>query len=274
MSYGRPNPYSHLVSNRDLLSAVYEMGRGRGVVINYSKNEIENSFTRPVFPSDRDKFTDLLLSLPATRGGYPGVHITHAEYDTPPRSFGDEGKRSTFHFFLDIDGRHSLKPAQRVAATMVDELEHLNVPCWVKFSGASGFHVHIPSDAFPDSIDGRPFPSLAPDLFLNIKHFLIRTASSTCSSDLLNTVIHPKRYYTTTQGIQRLPFSLHESTGLLALPLVKQEIPGFNPATAKTLEEGDVDLRLDAMRTSGSVDDLLPILEEERHKPPPFYHRR
>jgi hypothetical protein len=265
-------PYSFLASSPDVLDAMFSLASGRGIVVNPSKPEIEDSFRSPVFPSERREFKDLLLSL---EGGYPGIHLTHAEYTENPIAFGDGGKVKNLSFFLDIDGRHHLKPAGRVVASMTSELSRLKVPHWVKFSGSSGFHLHIPASAFPDKIDGVPFDEVAPRLFLELKHLLIRRAAGENRTDLLASIIHPKSYYTTSQGIQRSPFSRHETTGLLAIPLSDEEIPSFEPPRRGEIDPGDIAERTSILRCNrSSVDGLISALEDDREKPLPFYHRR
>lgn len=267
----RPSPYSFLVSNPDALRTVYGLAKGRGLVINYSKDQIEESFTRPFFPRSLQNFTNILRTI----SDRPGLHLTHSEYVVPPKAFGECGTRRAFHFFLDVDGRGSIEPARRVIAMMARELGRLDVPHWLKYSGQNGFHLHIPSSAFPPSIDGNGFLELAPDLFLDIKHHLVRTASNECPSDLFRTIIHPKRYYYTSQGIQRLPFSLHENTGRLSLPISGEEIWSFEPREAEMRGDLDLDQHLAILNPrGGSMDELLSLLEEERGKPVPFYHRR
>jgi hypothetical protein len=264
-----PGSYSFLVSSPDVLDAMSSLASGRGIVVNPSKPEIEDSFRKPVFPSDRLEFEDLLMNL---EGQSPGIHLTHAEYAESPIAFGDRGKVKNLNFFLDVDGRRHLKPAGRVVTSMAKELARLEVPHWVKFSGSSGFHLHIPATAFPDSIDGRPFEDIAPQLFIEIKHMLIRR---TARADLMASIIHPKTYYTTTQGIQRSPFSRHETTGLLAIPLTDEEVPSFEPPSPGEIDTGEIEERSAILRcTGGSVDELISALEDDRAKPLPFYHRR
>ena len=267
-----PGPYSFLVSSPDAFDALCSIAQGRGVVVNPSKVEIENSFRKPLFPSDRREFENLLLGL-----GHPspGIHLTHAEYEVSPSTFGDGGRRRTYNFFLDIDGRSSLKPAGRLAASMASELSRLNVPHWVKFSGSKGFHLHIPSGAFPEYIDGVPFETIAPGLFLDLKHMLIRRAATRSRGDLLASIIHPKRYYGTSQGIQRLPFSRHETTGLIAMPLADDEILGFEPPKPGEVDTAEVEDRASLISNGdGGFDDLISALQEDAKKPLPFYHRR
>ncbi len=243
--------------------------------MNYSKSRIEQSFAKPVYLSGRDEFVALLRRLRRTPDGrYPGLHMTHAEYDRKPEFFGDAGERAAFHFFLDIDGRPFLEPAGRVADAMARALEDLDVPHYVKFSGSCGFHIHVPSHAFPDRIDGRPFVSAAPELFLDLKHYMVRRAGRVCPRAILETVIHPRQYHVTTQGIQRLPLSLHETTGFLSIPLRDEEIQAFSLDALPRLSS-DLGSRMDIVtECAGSADSLLSLLEEERSRPVPFHHRR
>jgi hypothetical protein len=265
-------PYSFLASSPDVLDAMFSLADGRGIVVNPSKSEIEDSFRRPVFTPERREFEDLLMGL---EGGFPGIHLTHAEYTTNPVAFGDGGKVKNLNFFLDIDGRYHLKPAGRVVASMASELSRLEVPHWVKFSGSGGFHIHIPARAFPGKIDGVPFEEAAPGLFLQLKHFLIRKTARDSNRDLMASVIHPKSYYITSQGIQRSPFSRHETTGLLAIPLSDEEIPSFEPSRPGEIDTGKLEERASILRCGGgSVDRLISALEDDRTKTPPFYHRR
>jgi len=270
----RPNAYAFIAHNRKAVSSLYRLTRGRGLIVNASKDRIESSFRNPVFPSSEDDLRRLLISLHPLGGRHPAVHMTHSRYRVPPGFFGDEGKRESMDFFLDIDGRRGLGPARIVTASMMDELARLDVPSWAKFSGSSGFHIHIPSTAFPKTIDGQAFPSVAPRLFLQLKHFLIRTAHTSCRGALRDSVIHPKHYYGTSQGIQRMPFSRHETTGLVALPLRREEIRGFQPQDANIRPGDELDDRLSLIAPPGSAEGLLPLLEEEGGRRPPLYHRR
>jgi len=271
---GRPasTPYSFLLRHPEVLAEVGGIARGRGVVVNHSKDQIEKSFRCPFFPRTEGDFARILLGQ-GYRHGNPGIHLTHAEYERHPLHFGDPGSSRAFHFFLDVDGRDSLSPAKNVVSSMSKSLEELGVPHWLKFSGRSGFHLHIPASAFEDTLGTNPTQT-APRLFLDIKHFLRRRAAEECPSDLADSIVHPKRFYPTSQGIQRLPFSLHEETGLLAVPLVRRDLRHFDPriASVKGLRAGD---SLQAMAPGrGSLNGLLESLEEEKARPLPAYHRR
>jgi hypothetical protein len=265
-------PYSFLLRHPEVLAGVSGIARGRGVVVNHSKEQIEDSFRRPLFPRTGGDFAGILLGQ-GPRHGHPGIHLTHAEYDRHPLRFGDRGGSRAFHFFLDVDGRDSLSPARNVISCMSESLEELNVPHWLKFSGRSGFHLHIPASAFEETLGANP-AEVAPELFLDIKHFLVRRAAEECLSDLSDSIVHPKRFYPTSQGIQRLPFSLHEETGLLAVPLDRRDLRHFDPRSARVnrFRVGD---SIQAMSPGkGSLDGLLAGLEEEKTRPLPAYHRR
>jgi len=266
-------PYSFLVRNAELFELAWSMVDGRGLVVTSSKSSIEDSFRSPLFPG-RSEFRALLLRLRPT-GGFPGLHVTHGRYVQRPRFFGDTGQRRQIGFFLDIDGRPSVQAAAKVTQAMVDALRSLDVPHYVKFSGARGFHIHIPPSAFPAVLDGVPFSEIAPKLFIHVKHFLVREAISKLRGLVFETIVHPKQYYETSQGIQRLPFSIHEQTGLLSMPLLEEEISSFDPDLVRGLDESGLCERVDIARPSGgSADRLLEAAEEESARNPPPYLTR
>lgn len=251
---------------------LYDLARDRGIVVNYAKSEIESSFRRPVFVSDIEQFRDLLAGVSGFRSDvYPGLHLTHAEYDQPPERFGSSGRRRGFHFFLDIDGIRSLESARRTAEAMADHLSALEVPHWVQFSGREGFHIHIPGGAFPRYLDGQSFVDVAPGIFPDIKHSLIRAAAAADRDALSDVALHPRAYHPTSQGIQRMPFSIHEGSGRVSLPLLPGELGGRSSSHPE-FHRDEVGPRLDvALELSGGVDGLLSALESERDRKPPSY---
>ncbi len=271
MAERKSMPYSFLLSNPRLVSRLFDLVNGRGLVVNSSKNCITNSFRKPVFIEGKEDFRNFLMGLRGGPGGYPAIHVTHARYDRIPESFGESGSKRDFRFFLDIDGRSSLDSARRVTLSMVEELESLGVPHWVKFSGCRGFHIHVPWGPFPEVIDGESIIDLAPKLFLDIKHHLIRKAREGCPEALLDVIIHPEKYYRTTQGIQRLPFSLHEQTGKVSLPLHKEELENWPP---KKIRKSSLESRFNIIEHDrGDIDQLISTLEGERTEPAPFFLR-
>ncbi len=262
-----------MASDPTILAEMYGLVRNRGLVVNYGKDGIEQSFQRPVFPRSQQEMADLLLSLPR-RDTWPGLHVTSAEYRSPPKAFGELGDRQAVHFFLDLDGRVGLGPTRPVASAMAHTLDDLGVPHWVSYSGRSGFHLHIPASAFPDRIDGVPFPVVAPRVFTGVKHVLIRSALEMCPRDLAGCIIHPKWYYPTTQGIQRLPFSRHESTGQISVPVPDDSIRRYDPHSPETSELGLEALSSILDVAPGSAEILISLAEAETQLPRPPHHTR
>jgi hypothetical protein len=144
----------------------------------------------------------------------------------------------------------------------------------VSFSGRSGFHVHIPAAAFPAKVNGLPLPDAATDLFPRVKHLLIRQALSMHPRQVRECVIHPKRYYETTQGIQRLPLSRHESTGLYSLPIRDDDISAFDPRTALSINPGTLDQLAGLLSQSGSAEPLLSLADSESRRRAPRHSTR
>lgn len=210
-----------------ILDELYEGVRDRALVVTNSKKALATRREHPVFPKTKEDVAQAILPFAQFRGrgAYPGLHCTHAAYIEPPKRYGEWGKWKAFHFFVDIDSARALEDSRRVAMAMCRELDAFDVPYMLKFSGLAGFHIHIDYGSFPSKIDGRDLIEVCPALYQRLKFHLI--AKSVHASRWVSTPIHPSQYRKDTSGLQRVEYSLHEDSGLVACPIRSDQLEAF-----------------------------------------------
>jgi hypothetical protein len=120
---------------------------------------------------------------------------------------------------MDIDVKGDYKEAFRDGRKILDFLDSYNAPYRVKFSGGSGPHIIIPYEAFPESLSGGRFDRAHKLLFQII------TSRSGAS--------HVDGSFTSTGHFYRMPYSLNEITGLVSLPLTREQYDDFTPSMAE-----------------------------------------
>jgi hypothetical protein len=148
---------------------------------------------------------------------YPAFHGTLARLPTD-RRFMRRGQKGA-DLVMDIDVKGDYKEAFRDGRKILDFLDSYNAPYRVKFSGGSGPHIIIPYEAFPESLSGGRFDRAHKLLFQ------IVTSRSRAS--------HVDGSFTSTGHFYRMPYSLNEITGLVSLPLTREQYDDFTPSMAE-----------------------------------------
>ncbi len=131
----------------------------------------------------------------------------------------------------------------------------------VKFSGNNGFHIGVPFEAFPSSIDGKPTASLFPEAPRTIALYLKEFIREKLADDILRyegsidayaekTGKRPEELLVdgqldpyaaleldtiviTPRHLVRMPYSFHEKSGLFSIPIKPKEITGFTKEKGK-----------------------------------------
>jgi DNA primase large subunit len=129
----------------------------------------------------------------------------------------------------------------------------------VKFTGGTGFHMGVPYEAFPESIDYKPTNEQYPDLARNIAGYLRDFARRSFEKELLKKwsveelaehvgkkvgeimtedgidpykIVDVDPVLISPRHLFRLPYSLHEKSHLVSLPLRPGDIDGFKKEDA------------------------------------------
>jgi len=120
---------------------------------------------------------------------------------------------------IDIDVKGNYKAAFGEGRKVLKFLDFYNAPYRVKFSGGSGPHIIIPYEAFPKSLSGRSAYRAHQMLFR-----IIASRSGAGSID---------GSFNSTSHFYRMPYSLNEHTGLVSLPLRREQYDDFTPSMAE-----------------------------------------
>lgn len=130
----------------------------------------------------------------------------------------------------------------------------------VKFSGNKGFHIGVPFESFPQTVDGVPtarlFPELPRRIALYLKEFIFKEFQSELSVQYtakeLSGLLGKKPEEVTQDGkinpwaavsvdtivvsprhLIRAPYSLHEKSGLVSTPLKVERLKSFKREDAQ-----------------------------------------
>lgn len=137
--------------------------------------------------------------------------------------------RTGWDLIIDIDSHaEDLAPAKMVTAALSDVLDEYDVPYGVKFSGRRGFHIGIPADAFVDASSIVPIAEFYPGLPKSTIYFLKGRAAEHLSDAI---AYDPYEMVDVEESwgqrhLFRLPYSLHEASGLASVPVVN--VVGFS----------------------------------------------
>lgn len=159
--------------------------------------------------------------------------------------------RKGWDFVLDIDSKVRLEHAKIAVRVVYDFLKDLGVEPTVKFSGRRGFHVAIAAEAFPKSVDFSETAKRYPEMPQILVSFIREKIKDT----LLDALIAEEggvAALTRTLAVSRLspyefiefeknwgnrhlfraPYSLHEKSWLVSLPLDIKQIEKFRAEDA------------------------------------------
>jgi hypothetical protein len=117
---------------------------------------------------------------------------------------------------FDIDGKGDYRETFRDGARIVDFLDQHDVPYRMKFSGNTSPHIIIPCEAFP-----QPFPK---NQFERLFKLIEEKSGAQHIDD---------SFGGSSGHFLRLPYSLNERTGLVSMPITRDEFDTFEPGFAE-----------------------------------------
>ena len=163
------------------------------------------------------------------------------------------GMRKAWDVIIDIDAKSKLEHAKIAAKCVCDFLKDFGIRASVKFSGRRGFHIGIAYEALPEKINFKETAKLYPELLKTIIEFirektkdiildelvkfeggvaaLIKTVESVSELSAFSFLEIERDW--STRHMFRMPFSLHNKTYLVSLPLKAEKLLNFEPNEAK-----------------------------------------
>ena len=180
-------------------------------------------------------------------------------------------QRIGWDMLIDIDcvNKDLFEVSRLTARLILRELDNYGVKsASIKFSGNKGFHIAIPWSAFPETIKGQKTNDLFPEAARNIATFLQHKIKNQLAREINNrsdldklinlagktfeevterdsqgkstgnldpfTLVDIDTVLISPRHLYRMPYSLHEKTGLISLPILKSELESFVPQKAST----------------------------------------
>lgn len=193
--------------------------------------------------------------------------------------------RETWDLVIDIDCDESFPLAKETASLVVRELEQHGIGnVSVKFSGNRGFHIGVRAEAFPEEVNGTELSEMYPALPRGIIEYLRENLE-----DEMVSLVREHGYgeaMQTDDGVDpylvsdiendwgqrhlfRLPYSLHDGSWLVSLPIQPGEIAGFEKEDA-SIEKVDFDQGFLDSYTENEASNLvvqaLDFVESQRER--------
>lgn len=239
---------THLYYSRpDVQKAIFQFSKNREVVPRYfegfGKRPDSLQYQGDVFEMIKKGATSLHCSQELWRD--PLEIVT----GMPPEKLNT--LRTGWDLLLDIDSKY-LDYSKILAEAIIRVLRFYDVKSiGIKFSGSKGFHIIVPSKAFPKEVNGIKTSDMFPDWPRIVTNFLIESTKK----ELVEKITHltksesnryvkdfqaskevmPDLILVSPRHLFRMPYSLHEKTALASVVLKSEQLSNFQPKDADPL---------------------------------------
>ena len=240
-------------SRDDIQAELLRISEGREVVGVFRDGAFSKRPNTLVYPKD-------ITSL--VREGAVAFHGSLERWSNP-MSVGSqnyEKGRMGWDLVLDMDCEETEHGKAAVRAFMWSLKKHGVKSISVKFTGGTGFHMAVPFEAFPEAVDYKKTSAQYPELARKIAMYLRMFTRERLEKELLSRWNEEQlaeqsgrkiEEFLTPDGIDpyrivdvdpilisprhlfRLPYSLHEKSGLVSLTLRPGELDGFRREDAE-----------------------------------------
>ncbi len=226
----------------ELVDRFLELGQYREVVPTYEQGYGK----RPDainFPGDFQQFVE---------NGAVAFHASVEHWRNPLLidSVSDlDDLREDWDLVIDIDCDDSFKLAKETAKLVIEELHQHDIQnVSVKFSGNRGFHIGVRAEAFPEKVDSEEITLMYPQLARGIVEYLreelkdemIQKVREYGFEEKMNDEEKQDPYQVSDiendwgqRHLFRMPYSLHDGTWLVSLPIKEEEIDEFEKSDAE-----------------------------------------
>ena len=148
---------------------------------------------------------------------YPSFHGTVKRRRSASFKVSRGHRGTGVDFVIDIDIKTGYKKAFKAGAAVLRLFDKYGVPYFVKFSGGTGPHFIVPAEAFP--LDCGSFGEVSQRL---LQFVIDKTGVPRIDTS-----------FSSPSHFLRLPYSVHEGTGLVSIPLTKDTFYKFRPRMAE-----------------------------------------
>lgn len=220
-------------SRRDIRECMLETARNREVVASYG---FRGFGKRPSTIQNEIEFHDL------ARRGATSFHASEERWMNPLQLDLNKTKREQdslrtgWDLLFDIDTKDFLW-AKKTTNLIVQYLRdiHKIKTIQIKFSGNKGFHIAVPFETFPKKFGEVPVERVFPDAPRVISYFIKEQIQEHLEKEIgpdpfqkveLDTIFIASRH------LFRMPYSLHEKSGLASVPIHCDELMRFKKTDA------------------------------------------
>lgn len=156
--------------------------------------------------------------------------------------------RKSWDLVIDIDCDESIELAKKTSVLVKNSLESYGIESiGLKFSGNRGFHLVVPDKAFPDKVNSNKISQTYPRLPRAIINLIRKDIRSQLTEEIKSfgyeNEIKTKNGYNPflvsdvennwgDRHLFRLPYSIHDGSGLVSIPLEFEELDSFERSDA------------------------------------------
>ncbi len=219
-------------SDKKIQEELVRFGAGREVIPRFGESGFGKRPAILLYPEE-------IFEL--ARNGATSFHCSEEIWLNPmqlninmPKKEQDE-LRQGWDLLIDIDSA-DFNISTKTAYLVIEALKFHNIQhASIKFSGNKGWHIGLPFSSLPESVDGTSITQLFPDAPRIIAIYLKQFISKTLEKELGNSASEKVELDTillSPRHLFRMPYSLHEKSGLVSLPINIEEISNFKKEMA------------------------------------------
>lgn len=228
---------------------IAELAKGREVI---GRLEDEQYAKRPdviLYPRD---------VVEKTKQGAVSFHCSVERWKNPMQLSSEmresemQELRTGWDFIIDIDTKAKIEHAKIATHEVVSFLKDFGVMPTIKFSGRRGFHIGIACEAFPKKVDFSDVSKFYPQAPQAMAGFIREKISEQLMDRLVKVeggitalmkttdakTLSPYEFIEIekewgSRHLFRMPYSLHEKSWLVSIPLTEKQIKNFEPEQAR-----------------------------------------
>ncbi len=243
-------------SRQEIQNAIFEAAKTREIGVQYANGGYGKRPDILQYPSD-------IFEL--VKQGVVAFNFSEERWEDPLELQAGMQKKDLdklrigWDLILDIDSDF-LEYSILAADLIIKALQYYNVPVTIKFSGRAGFHIAVPWEAFPDTIEGTETRLLFPEAPKKIALYLENMIEKPLADELSKRetldelqkktqipisklvvdgklkvfeILHIDTVLISSRHLFRAVYSINQKSGLVSIPLDFKNILKFDKEMAK-----------------------------------------